>query len=57
MCAGIAILDKLTSTNTEMFPTDRCTYRPTATFLDACAPQLTYVLYQCPDGRPKPLFP
>ena len=29
---------------------------PTTTFLDACAWKLSYVLYQCPDGRPKPLF-
>ena len=67
MCAGTVILDQLTCTTTKMRPTGGCTIDqqqrsfmfvrgPTVTFLDACAWKLSYVLYQCPDGRPKPLF-
>ena len=56
MCAGKTIPDQLTFTTTEMCPTRRCTCRPTATFLDACAYKLSYVLRQCPYGWPKPLF-
>ena len=29
---------------------------PIATFLDTCAWKLSYVICQCPDGRPKSLF-
>ena len=41
----------------EMCPTGRCTYRPTATILGACSWELSYVLYQCPDDRPKTSLP
>ena len=37
MCAGTTMLHQLTSKTTEMCPTGRFTYRPTATFLDVCA--------------------